>query len=135
MRNILIASAAAAGLAACSTSTEPPVRSAQSQAEYLKAIEGRVAGAPMNCLPSWDANDMRVIDDQTIVFGERSNRVYVANLQSPCDNLDAPGYALVTQRPGGPGMCSGDIATVVQTTSGMAAGSCVIGTFTPYTRP
>jgi hypothetical protein len=135
MRNILIASAAAAGLAACSTSTEPPVRSAEGQAAYLRAIEGRVAGAPMNCLPTWDANDMRVIDDQTIVFGERSNRVYVANLQAPCDNLGAPGYALVTRSPGSPGMCSGDIATVVQTSSGMMGGSCVIGTFTPYTRP
>ena len=133
MRTILTA-AAAAGLAACSTATEPPVRTAEDQARFLKLIEGRVAGAPISCLPSWNANDMRVIDDQTIVFGERSNRVYVANLQSPCDNVGQPGYALVTRSPGS-GMCSGDIATVVQTTSGITAGSCVIGTFTPYTRP
>lgn len=133
MRNILIA-LSAVGLAACSTATEPPVRSAQDQAKYLQLIEGRVAGAPLSCLPSWNANDMRVIDDQTIVFGERSSRVYVANLRSPCDNVGEPGFALVTRTPGS-GMCSGDIATVVQTTSGMAAGSCVIGTFTPYTRP
>lgn len=134
MRKILIASAAAAVLAACSTSTEPPVRSAEDQAKYLKLIEGRVAGAPVSCLPSWDANDMRVIDDQTIVFGQRSSRVYVANLRSPCDNLGQPGFALVTRTPG-TGMCDGDIATIVQTSSGMPAGSCVIGTFTPYTRP
>ena len=133
MRTILIA-CTAAGLAACSTATEPPVRSAQDQAKYLQLIEGRVAGAPLNCLPSWNADDMRVIDDQTLVFGERSNRLYVANLQSPCDNVGQPGYALVTRTPGS-GMCSGDIATVVQTSSGINAGSCVIGTFTPYTRP
>jgi ABC-type Fe3+-hydroxamate transport system substrate-binding protein len=134
MRTILVASAAAVLLAACSTATEPPVRSAQDQAKYLKLIDGRVAGAPLNCLPSFEANDMRVIDDQTIVFGERTSRVYVANLRSPCDNVGQPGFALVTRTPG-TGMCSGDIATVVQTTSGITAGSCVIGTFTPYTRP
>jgi hypothetical protein len=134
MRNILIASAALVGLAACSTATEPPIRSAEAQARYLKLIEGRVAGAPLSCLQSWNADDMRVIDDQTIVFGERSNQVYVANLQSPCDNVGQPGFALVTRTPTSQ-LCSGDIATVVQTTSGMTAGSCVIGTFTPYTRP
>ena len=133
MRNILIA-LIAAGLAACSTSTEPPVRSAEDQARYLQLIEGRVAGAPINCLPSWDANDMRVIDEQTIVFGERSNRVYVANLRSPCDNLGQPGYAMVTRSPSA-SMCSGDIVNVVQTMSGILGGSCTIGTFTPYTRP
>ena len=133
MRSILIA-LSAAGLAACSTATEPPVRSAEAQARYLKLIEGRVAGAPLSCLASWNADDMRVIDDQTIVFGERSNRVYVANLQSPCDNVGQPGFALVTRTPTSQ-LCSGDIATVVQTSSGMTAGSCVIGTFTPYSRP
>ena len=133
MRNILVA-LTAAGLAACSTATEPPVRSAEDQARYLKLIEGRVAGTPMSCLPSWNADDMRVIDDQTIVFGERSNRVYVANLQGPCDNVGQPGFALVTRTPTSQ-LCSGDIATVVQTSSGITAGSCVIGTFTPYTRP
>jgi hypothetical protein len=134
MRTLLIAFTAA-GLAACSTSTEPPLRTAENQARFQQLIEGRVAGQPMSCLASYEADDMRVIDDQTIVFGERSNRVYVANLKSPCDNLGAPGYAMVTRRPGGSGMCSGDIATIVQTSSGITAGSCVIGTFTPYTRP
>ena len=133
MRNILIAFAAA-GLVACSTATEPPVRSADNQARYLNLIAGRTAGAPMSCLATWDADDMRVIDDQTIVFGERSNRIYVANLQSSCDNLGQPGFALVTRTPGSQ-LCSGDIATIVQTSSGITAGSCVIGTFTPYTRP
>ena len=133
MRIILIA-LSAASLIGCSTATEPPVRSAQDQAKYLKLIEGRVAGAPLSCLPSWDANDMRVIDDQTIVFGERTSRVYVANLRSPCDNVGQPGFALVTRTPTSQ-LCSGDIATVVQTSSGITAGSCVIGTFTPYTRP
>lgn len=133
MRNILIASAAF-GLAACSTAPEQPMRSAENEAKYLKAIDGKVAGATMNCLPTYNANDMQVIDEQTIIFREGSSRIYVAHLRDSCDNLGQPGFALVTRSPG-TGMCSGDIAQIVQTASGMTAGSCVIGGFTPYTRP
>jgi hypothetical protein len=32
-------------------------------------------------------------------------------------------------------LCSGDIAQVVETGSGMIVGSCVIGEFQPYSRP
>ena len=135
MRTILIAAAAAGGLAACSTAPEQPMRSPEKQAEFLRLIEGRVPGPTMNCLPSFEADDMRVIDDQTVVFGQRSNRLYVGHFKGDCANLGQPGYALVTRRPGGSGMCGGDIATVVQTMSGITAGSCVIGGFTPYTRP
>ena len=134
MRVILFA-LVGTGLAACSTATEPPVRSADSQAKYLKAIDGKVAGATMNCLPTYNANDMQVIDDQTIVFRQSGSRVVVANLNGSCDNLGQPGFALVTRQPGGSGMCSGDIATVLQTSSGITAGSCVIGSFTPYSTP
>ncbi len=134
MRVILFA-LAGAGLAACSTATEPPMRSADAQAKYLRAIDGKVAGPTMNCLPSYSADDMQVIDDQTLVFRQSASRVVVANLNGSCDNLGVPGFALLTRQPGGSGMCSGDIAQVINTGSGMTAGSCVIGSFTPYTTP
>lgn len=134
MRQIVLI-LAGAGLAACSTAPQPVTRSAQQQAEYLKLIDGKVAGPTVDCLPAFAGNDMRVIDDQTIVFRQGAGRAYVGNLESACSNLGQPGYALVTTRPSGPGMCRGDIAQIVQTSSGMTAGSCVIGTFTPYTTP
>lgn len=124
----------AAGLASCSTAPDPVIRTAQEQAEYQSLIEGKVAGAPISCLPAFAGNDMRVIDEQTVVFRQGGNRVYVANLNGACANLGQPGFAMVTRTPGS-SMCTGDIVQVVNTSAGIGAGSCVIGTFTPYSRP
>jgi hypothetical protein len=134
MRNIALI-VAGAGLAACSTAPQPVVRSADKQAEYAKLIEGKVAGPPTSCLPSYNADDMRVIDDNTVVFRQGANRVYVAHLKGGCPNLGRGGYAMVTRQFGSGALCNGQIATVVDTGSGMTVGSCVFGDFTPYTRP
>lgn len=126
---------AGAGLFACSTAPQPVVRSADKQAEYAKLIDGKVAGQPTNCLPSYNADDMRVIDDNTLVFRQSGNRVYVANLQGGCPYLGRGGYAMVTRQVGTGGLCRGDIAQVVDTGSGISVASCVFGDFTPYTKP
>jgi hypothetical protein len=122
-------------LASCSTVAEPPMRSAYAQNQYQRLIAGKVAGAPLSCLPNSRANDMTVIDEDTVVFRQSSSRVYVAHLQGGCSNLGRPPYALLTKQVGGSGLCHGDIAQVVDTGSGMTVGSCVFGDFTPYNGP
>lgn len=134
MRHIALI-VAGAGLAACSTAPQPVVRSADKQAEYVKLLEGKVAGQKTSCLPSYNADDMRVIDDNTVVFRQGAKRVYVAHLEGGCPNLGRGGYAMVTRQFGSGSLCSGQIATVVDTGSGMTVGSCVFGGFTPYTMP
>jgi hypothetical protein len=134
MRHIALI-VAGAGLAACSTAPQPVVRSAEKQAEYVKLVEGKVAGPATSCLPSYNADDMRVIDDNTVVFRQGARRVYVAHLEGGCPNLGRGGFAMVTKQFGNGALCSGQIATVVDTGSGMTVGSCVFGNFTPYTTP
>ena len=126
---------AGASLFACSTAPQPVMRSADKQAEYAKLIDGKVAGQTANCLPPYNAGDMRVIDDNTVVFRQSASRVYVANLQGGCPYLGRGGYAMVTRQVGGSGLCRGDIAQVVDTGSGMSVASCVFDGFTPYTKP
>lgn len=126
---------AGASVVACSTAPQPVMRSAEKQAEYAQLLEGKVAGPTTSCLPSYNANDMRVIDDNTVVFRRSGNQVYVAHLEGGCPNLGRGGYAMVTRQVGGMGLCRGDIAQVVDTGTGMSVGSCVIGGFTPYARP
>jgi hypothetical protein len=126
---------AGAGLTACSTAPQPVMRSAEKQAEYTKLIEGKVAGPVTDCLSPFNADDMRVIDDNTIVFRQNASRVYVANMPGGCPYLGRGGYAMVTRQVGGFGLCRGDIAQVVDTGSGMSVGSCVFDGFTPYTKP
>ena len=127
-----------ATLVSCTTAPPDPTRSAKAESRYQQLISGKVAGAPMNCLPTYlSANDMTVIDDSTIVFGRGSSSgpVYVAHMRSPCTGLRGPGpNALVTRQVGASGLCSGDIATVQDTMAHITVGSCSFGDFIPYAR-
>ena len=134
MRGLTIALLASA-LAACTTAPpEPALRSADAEAHLQKLLAGKTAGAPVSCLPSWKADDMIVVDDNTVVFRDSSNRVYVNNFRGGgCSNLGSGWYTLLTRRTGG-SLCSGEIAQVIDVNTGMTVGSCSFGEFVPYTR-
>ena len=123
-----------ATLASCAAAPQPG-RSAKAETRFQNLLAGKVAGPAVSCLPSYRAEDMIVIDDETIAFRDSSRRVWVTNLQGGCSNLGSGSYALVTKRFGGSGLCRGDIGQVADLTSGMTVGSCVFGDFTPYERP
>jgi hypothetical protein len=122
-----------AALAGCSTTAQPPaMRSAENQAQLQRLLAGKVAGPPVSCLPNTRADDMTVIDEDTVVFRQSGNRVYVGHMAGGCSMLGHAGYALLTKQLGSSGLCHGDIATVVDTHNGFTVGSCVIGDFVPY---
>jgi hypothetical protein len=103
----------------------------QAQTKYQQLLAGKVAGAPISCIPTRRANDMVVIDDNTIAFKDGA-RVYVNHPQGGCSQLSQGHTALVTREYAQPGPCSGDVAQVVDTFSHMTVGSCTLGDFTPY---
>jgi hypothetical protein len=123
-------------LVACTTTAaeQAPIRTAKSQHQYDQLLAGKVAGAPVSCLPSYRQNDMVVIDERTVAFREGSARVYVNHMQGGCSNLGGP-YALVTKMYGSAQLCRGDIGQVVDLTNHFTVGSCVFGDFIPYVRP
>ena len=123
-----------AALLSCSTAPPQMTRSAAGQHEFQQLIAGKVAGAPLRCLPSYNQNDMTVIDEQTIAY-RQGNRVYINHMQHGCANLGSGSTALVTHSFGPSETCRGDIARVLDTGSRMIVGSCVFGDFTPYTVP
>ena len=124
----------AGALGACSTAPQPG-RTAEAEAHLDKVLAGKAAGKPINCLPHYRANDMVVIDDNTVVFKD-GRTAYRNDFQGgACSNLGSGFYALVTRTSGGLGLCRGDIAQILDTSSGMTVGSCVLGDFVPYTPP
>ena len=139
MRRLTIASltvlASAGLLASCATTGQPEPRSPQAQAELSRWLNGKVAGPPQSCLPNYRAGDMVVIDENTLLFRDGSNRVWRTDLRGPCSGLGRPGTALLTRQFGGSGLCSGEIAQVIDTQGGFTVGSCSIGEFVPYTGP
>lgn len=124
-----------AALASCTAVPPVPTRTAEGQRAYELALQGKVPGPPQSCLQGYRTNDMKTIDDETILFREGGSRVWVAHMQGPCSGLASGHYALVTRQYGGMGMCRGDIAEVVDTLNRMTVGSCVFGDFQPYVRP
>jgi hypothetical protein len=139
MRRLTIASltvlASAGLLASCATTDRPEVRSPKAQAELTRLLGTRVAGRPQQCLPNFRTQDMTVIDENTILYRDGANRVWRNDLRGPCNGLGRPGYALLTKQFGGSGMCSGEIAQVIDTQNGFTVGSCALGDFVPYTGP
>ena len=134
-----VISVLAAGVAlACCTAAVPyagPTRTADKQREYDQLLAGKVAQAPISCLPHFRSGDMRTIDENTILFRDGAHRTYVSHMQGGCTGLPTGHYALVTHQFGSADLCRGDIAQVVDTVARIPVGSCVWGDFVPYVAP
>ena len=127
---------AAAGLAACSANTMQPMqRSARAEDTIRRALAGKVAGRPIDCLPSYSRDNMEVVDDYTILFHDGGNRTFLQAPRGGCAPLGSGHYTLVTTLHGSSSLCRGDISQVVDLPSGMTVGSCAMDSFIPYTRP
>jgi hypothetical protein len=123
--------AAIAALCACQTAaTEPTQRSARAQKTYDGMLAGKVAGQPVRCLPTFRSNDLVAIDENTILFRD-GRTVYVNHPQGSCYGLGRFNNTLVTRTLGG-NLCRGDLARVVDLTTGVNAGNCALGDFVPY---
>lgn len=125
-----------AALASCTTSPPAPViRSAEGQATYERLLAGKVAGPPVSCIPSFNANDMRTIDGQTLAFRAGGGTTYVARLSPGCEMAGRGTYTLLTRQFGGSGLCRGQIAQVIDPLNGSGMGSCVIEDVTAFRQP
>ena len=124
-----------AAIGGCAPYGPEAPRTPRAEAHLQTLLNGRVAGAPVSCLPEYRSNDMVVIDDNTVLFRD-GRTTYRNDFQGgSCARLGSGYYALLTRRTGGIGLCRGDIAEVKDLTNGFTVGSCVIGDFVPYTKP
>ena len=121
-------------LAACvqSTAGEPRL-SARETRDLARALDGKVAGEPVNCVTSMRSNDLRALGDNTLIYRINKDLVYRNTLEGACSGLSM-GDTLVMRRVTSQ-YCRGDLATVVNLPSGMQTGSCALGAFVPYRTP
>lgn len=130
--SILVATAI---LASCTTALPgPPMRSANGQRTLDTLLAGKVAGRPLDCLPSYNVTNSSTIDGRTIVF-DRPGSAYVIHLTPGCEMIETGRYALLSRQFGGTGLCRGDIQQVIDTVSRINTGSCTVAEIVPYTRP
>ena len=131
--SLLIASSL---LASCMTAPPPP-RGPDPRAmqTYQMLVGGKVAQAPISCLPNYYANDMRTIDGRTLGFRVGQSRAYIVHLSPGCELMGTGNYTLLTRQVGGMGMCQNDIQEVVDLESHTHVGSCSVVDIVPYYKP
>lgn len=106
-------------------------RDAVEAASLEKALAGKVAGKPRSCISLSRAPSSQIIGANAIIYRESRHTLFVNRPRGGCSGL-RDGQTLVTRTPTDR-LCSGDIARVVELTTGFEGPSCVLGEFTPYT--
>lgn len=101
--------------------------------QLARAIEGRVAGKPQDCLRQRDIRSSRIIDRTAIVYETTGGTIYVNEPDSGASSLRR-NYVLVTNTHSDQ-LCSVDIVRLYDSGSHMQAGSVGLGKFVPYTKP
>ena len=102
------------------------------EAKLAKAIEGRTAGKPVNCINFRSIRSSQIINGTAIIYESNNGTLYVNRPASGAGFLRT-GDALVTQTSLSQ-LCNVDIVRLVDTGARFERGSVGLGDFVPYER-
>lgn len=101
------------------------------EAELDRALRGRVAGEPVNCIDLRRIQSSRIISDTAILY-DAGGVIYVNRPRSGADQLDRRDTmvtrTMLTR------LCDIDTVTMIEPVSGMMSGIVFLGEFVPYRR-
>lgn len=119
-------------VSACGEVDSTPAPLTDKQASLLtRELEGKVAGAPVNCISDFNADDMVRVSDNILLYRVSGRLVYKNTLRSSCRGLARDTDIVVTEQFGGQ-KCRGDLVRLVDRTSGIPGPVCSLGEFVPY---
>jgi len=97
---------------------------------FERAVAGKIAGAPVNCIDRRRSSDFSVAGRYAI-FRASPALTYVNEMSPGCD----PGLSrqALIFRSTSSQLCRGEIAEAVDPLGGASGGSCTLGEFVPYT--
>lgn len=131
MRALKLLLAAAMILPATSAVAAKGDAQARAEAKLAKALEGRVAGEPVNCIDLRNINSSQIIDKTAIIYRVGS-RLYLNRPTIGASSLDSDDI-LVTKTYSSQ-LCSIDTVQLVDRASRFPSGFVGLGKFVPYTR-
>ena len=114
-------------LAAAPAAAERP----DAETELARALEGRVAGEPVNCIDLNRVRSSRVIPGTAILW-EAGGVIYVNRPESGADALNR-WDTMLTRTPSGR-LCSVDTVTMLDSPTRFMTGIVFLGEFVPYRR-
>ena len=101
------------------------------EAELERALQGRVAGEPVDCVNLRTVRSSQIIDRTAILF-DSGTTIYVNRPRHGAETLSRHDAQVV--RPFGSRLCSIDTIQMVDTSSGIDTGHVFLGEFVPYRR-
>lgn len=101
------------------------------EAELERALEGRVAGEPVDCVNLRTVRSSQIIDRTAILF-DSGGTIYVNRPRHGASALSRHDTQVV--RPFNSRLCSIDTVEMVDPGSGISSGHVFLGEFVPYRR-
>ena len=123
MRIALVLCLAALAVAPAAAKRDDP------ETQLAKALAGRTAGKPTDCITQLRSNDSTTIPGVGIIYQIGSTR-YLNRFEGGCPILRQD-TGIITRTPTSQ-LCRGDIVQVRDFVVGITYGSCSFGQFTPY---
>lgn len=121
-----------AGAAMIAAAVPAMARAPGGEAELGRLLAGRVAGAPVSCLPLYNLGSARIVEGVGIVY-RVGGKLYVNRPRTDARGLDDDDILVV--RSFGSQLCNADRVDLVDRNSRMWSGFVSLGDFVPYTRP
>lgn len=124
---LILASAAAAFAPAQAGSPDP----AKGERKLAQALEGRVAGEPVDCINLHRIRSSRIINRTAIVY-DAGGTLYVNRPRAGASSLRD--WDVMVTRPFGSRLCRVDTVQMFSPGSRMLSGVVFLGDFVPYKR-
>jgi hypothetical protein len=124
--SMLIATVILLTNASCARPTTPP------GSVLAQELSGRIAGTPQSCVSSVPNQNLRVINQSTLAYGD-GRTIYVNHLPGPCPGLGPLNTLIVDVQSGH--YCRGDRVRGLETGAIIPGPSCNLGDWTPYRTP
>jgi hypothetical protein len=129
MKRILLTLAAAAAAIAPAQALSPAAE--KGEARLARALEGRVAGAPVDCIDLRRVRSSRIIPGTAIVY-EAGGTLYVNRPRAGADTLDS--WDVMVNKLHDSRLCSIDVVELYDTGARIQTGIVFLGDFVPYKR-
>ena len=113
------------------TPVATPVAAAKPDTAALLA--GTVTGKPVNCLSLRSIQQLKIVDERTLIAKVSARKYYRNDLPARCTALRRD--RALKYKTSGSSLCSMDLITPFDAVSGIDYGSCGLGRFTPYALP
>ena len=119
--------AAAATVASCTRPLAPE------RSDAAEAMAGRIPGPPRMCISTNQAENLRVLDSQTVAYGFGPT-IYINRLPAACPGISQFNTIIVEPGLGGQ-YCRNDRVRGLTPGLSIPGPSCNLGDWVPYRRP